>query len=284
MALLLTAPNLTEVVLKQLAERVYEASGIRLTDRQRPQIETRVAQRLQALRLDDPAEYEKHLGSEGSRSEEMEIFLDLLAVHESYFFREISQLSFVADDLVEEARERRGTEPVRIWSAGCVAGEEPYSLAMLLEDAEAWKKGPIDMLGTDMSATCLERARQAVYGKASLRQTSRARRSRFFEPVHGGLRVQASVRRRVRFRRMNLYREGPSGWMGQFDIILCRNLLLYFDVPARCRVVEALYSRLRPGGCLLLSRSETLLNVRTRLQTTEQGDEIVYRRAMEEKA
>ncbi len=243
-----------------------------------------MGQRLHALRLDDPAEYERHLESEGLRSEEMEIFLDLLAVHESYFFREISQLSFVAGGLIEEARARRGTEPVRVWSAGCAAGEEPYSLAMLLEEAEAWKKGPIEVLGTDMSATCLERARHAVYGRASLRQTSRARKGRFFEMVEGGVRVHASVRRRVRFRRLNLYREGPSGWMGQFDIILCRNLLLYFDVPARCRVVEALYSRVRPGGCLLLGRSETLLNVPTRLETIERGDEIVYFRAMGEKA
>lgn len=243
-----------------------------------------MGQRLQALRLDDPEDYEKHLESEGPRSEEMEIFLDLLAVHESYFFREISQLSLVAGGLLEEARKRRSTEPVRVWSAGCAAGEEPYSLAMLLEEAEAWKQGPIEMLGTDMSATCLERARQAVYGKASLRQTSRARRSRFFEAVDGGVRVRAAVRSRVRFQRMNLYREGPSGWMGQFDLILCRNLLLYFDVPARCRVVEALYSRLRPGGWLLLSRSETLLNIPTRLETIERGDEIVYRRAMGVKA
>ncbi len=204
--------------------------------------------------------------------------LDLLAVHESYFFREKEQLTLVARTLLAEARAERPQAVLRVWSAGCAAGEEPYSLVILMEESRLWQKGAFEILGTDLSASCLERARQGVYTTGALRETSNSRRSRWFEDWRHDVRLREPVHRRVHFQRLNLYQDAPCSWMGRFDVILCRNVLLYMDVEARQRVVETLHERLQPGGWLVLGRSETLLNLSTALQAVERSGEMLYRR------
>jgi chemotaxis protein methyltransferase CheR len=277
------AVSLSEAVLERLGRRVYEASGIRIGDTQRPLLEARLRSRLQALELVSAEEYERRLAAGGG---EMERLLDLLAVHESYFFREVSQLEVAARRLIPALRRQRPRDTVRVLSAGCSAGEEPYSLAMLLEEehpetegapAEG-RRGRCDILGADLSVSCLERARRGVYSAAALRDTTPARRRRFFEPAGDEWRVREVVRRRVRFIRANLYRDPERALMGRFDLILCRNVLLYFDAPARVRVVAMLHERLRPGGYLMVGRSETLLNVPSPLATLEIDGEAVYQR------
>lgn len=274
----LASPILSDVTYARLAREVYEASGIFLGERQRPLVEVRVRTRMEELGLGSEAEYERRLRAAGDRGGEMDRLLDLLAIHESYFFREATQIELVVRTLVPEAERARPGEPVRIWSAGCASGEEPYSLAMLLEEGGRWREGAFDLLGTDLSPSCLERARRGVYGAAALRDTSSARRARFFEPVSSEWRLRDSIRRRVRLRRLNLYRDTDLRGVGRFDAILCRNVLLYMDAAARARLVAALHDCLRPGGSLLVGRAETLLNVPSLLEAVERSGEMVYRR------
>lgn len=269
--------SLSDAAFERLGRRVYEASGIRIGDTQRPLLESRLRARLLALGLASAEEYEPRLAAGGA---EMERLLDLLAVHESYFFREISQLEVAARRLIPGIRRLRPREAVRVLSAGCSAGEEPYSLSMLLEEEGEGegRGGPCDILGTDLSLSCLERARRGVYSAAALRDTTPARRQRFFEAVGEEWRLRDDVRRRVRFLRANLYRDPERALMGRFDLILCRNVLLYFDAPARVRVVAMLHERLRAGGYLMVGRAETLLNVPSPLSTLEIDGEAVYQR------
>jgi chemotaxis protein methyltransferase CheR len=280
----LAFPALSQAALERLARRVYEASGIRLGDTQRPLLQSRLQARLQALGLTSPEEYERRLAA---GSGEMDRLLDLLAVHESYFFREISQLEVAVRHLIPAIRRLRPREAVRVLSAGCSAGEEPYSLAMLLEEQEpgegrgaAGGEGArsCDILGTDLSLSCLDRARRGVYSAAALRDTTQARRQRFFEAAEGEWCLRDDVRRRVRFLRANLYRDPERALMGRFDLILCRNVLLYFDAPARVRVVAMLHDRLRAGGYLIVGRAETLINVPSPLAALEIDGEAVYQR------
>jgi chemotaxis protein methyltransferase CheR len=266
-------------VFERLGRRVYDASGIRVGDARRPLLESRLRARMQALDLTSPEEYERLLAAGGT---EMDRLLDLLAVHESYFFREVSQLEVAVRRLIPDVRRWRPREAVRVLSAGCSAGEEPCSLAMLLEERgrEEGEEGggPCEILGTDLSLSCLERARRGVYSAAALRDTTPARRQRFFEAVGDEWRLREDVRRRVRFLRANLYRDAERALLGRFDLILCRNVLLYFDAPARVRVVAMLHERLRAGGYLIVGRTETLLNVPSPLETLEIDGEAVYRR------
>lgn len=275
----LAAPPFSEATLQRLVQGVYDASGIRLAERQRPLLEARVRARMVDLDLDSEAAYDQLLRAGGDRGGEMDRLLDLLAIHESYFFREISQLLLAVRRLVPAALRARPAEPVRIWSAGCASGEEPYSLVILLDEGGVWREGAFDILGTDLSPSCLERARRGIYSAAALRDTTPARRGRYFERSSGEWRLRDELRRRVRLRRLNLYRESDLGVVGRFDLILCRNVLLYMDAPARARVVATLHDRLRAGGWLLVGRSETLLNVPSPLEAVELDGEVAYRRA-----
>ncbi len=273
----LLAPALDPAVLRRLAQDVYEASGIRLGERQEPFLQARLRARLADLKLRSLEEYEKLLRS-GDRAAEMDVLLDRLAIHESYFFREAPQLDVAVGRLLPRAQAAHPGERVRVWSAGCAAGEEPYSLAMLLQERACWQEGAFDLLGTDLSPSCLERARRGAYSEPALRDTTPARRARFFERAGAEWRLRESVRRCVRLRRLNLYRDRDLGVMGRFDLILCRNVLLYMDAAARERVVATLRDRLRPGGYLLVGRTETLLNVPSALEASEIEGEAVYRR------
>jgi len=128
-------PSIEEATYERLARRIYEASGIHLGERQRGLLETRLRSRMQDLRLQSTAAYEKCLRAAPSGEEELDRLLDLLAIHESYFFREESQLELIVRRLIPQLRQGRESEPVRIRSAGCSAGQEPYSLAMLIEES-----------------------------------------------------------------------------------------------------------------------------------------------------
>lgn len=271
------ATPLEPAVLQRLAQDVYEASGIHLGERQEPLLLARLCARLAELGLRSLDEYEERLRS-GDRGAEMDVLLDRLAIHESYFFRETPQLDLAVGRLVPQAQAAHPGERVRVWSAGCAAGEEPYSLVMLLQERGVWQEGAFDLLGTDLSPSCVERARRGAYSGPALRDTTPARRARFFERAGAEWRLRESVRRCVRLRRLNLYRSRDLGVLGRFDLILCRNVLLYMDAAARERVVAALSDRLRPCGTLVVGRTETLLNVASALETTEIDGEVVYRR------
>jgi len=277
-SLRLDTPRLDAAAYERLARGVYDASGIQLGDRHRSIVEARVETRLRELGLAEPAAYERLLRSGPGRVEEMDHLLDLLAVHESYFFRESSQLELAARTLLPEAQRARDGQTVRVWSAGCASGEEPYSLAILLEESRAWRDGAIEIIGTDLSPSCLKRAREGAYGSAALRDTSAARRARYFDHRGTQVSLRDKVRRQVRFQRLNLYRDRALAGLGHFDLILCRNVLLYFDAAARARVVACLHEHLRAGGWLVVGRAETLLNVPSPLEAFERDGEVVYRR------
>jgi chemotaxis protein methyltransferase CheR len=181
------------------------------------------------------------------------LLVEHAVVGETYFFRHPEQLAALSHQLLAQ---RPLDRPLRAWSAGCATGEEPYTLAMML--LEAGRAAAEDqILGSDVSSRALEAARAGHYGEWSLRQLAPELRTRFFVPAGRRLAVVPEVRRRVEFRRHNLVRDRPP--LGGFDLILCRNVLVYFTAQTAAAVLTRLADALRPGGWLLVGPLEVAL-------------------------
>ena len=198
-------------------------------------------------------------------------------MNETYFLRETAQLELIVNRLVPELLSR-GDAPVRILSAGCSTGEEPYGIALLLNEAGI-QPDAVEILGIDVSSRAVAAARRGRYSEWSLRNVSAAMRDRYFERDDKGYRLVPGVASRVRFELLNVSDVEGTFWAtSRFDIVLCRNVLIYFDVQSRRRVIDNLYQRLVPGGYLLLGHSESLLNLSTAFELVHLREDLVYRK------
>lgn len=266
--------------LHLLRDLFSQTSGFLLREDLKFIAERRLAPRLELLGLRDFAAYARYLRFDARGADELESAIDLLVPHETYFFREPTQLRCFEDELmplVEKKNER--TRGLQVWSAGCSTGEEPYTLSMLLHDRPTVKGWDLDILGTDLSRKALTAARKAEYGPMALRATTAERRSRFFENLEGGrVRPLPEYREPVRFGQLNLLDTSAASLLPRFDLIFCRNVLIYFDPDTRRRVIELFFERLNLGGYLLLGHSENLLQLSTRFELVQLEGDLVYRR------
>jgi len=263
-----------------LADLFLQACGFVLRDDLTFVAERRLAPRLEALGLRDFGAYHRFLRFDPRGPDELETAIDLLVPHETYFFREPQQLqSFEGEVLpVVEAR-AANTRRLTLWSAGCSTGEEAYTLAMLLVDRPSLAGWDLDVLGTDLSRMSLSHARHAEYGATALRATKPEQLTRYFDALPAGRhRVKDAYRAPVRFGQLNLLDQKAAAVLPRFDVVLCRNVLIYFDTATRRRVVDLFFDRLLPGGFLLLGHSENLLSLSTRFEIVQLSGDLVYRR------
>ena len=257
------------VALARLAELVERESGIVVKESQMQALVAalrRVSPETTAEALlagDDPIEHSLLLGR----------LVDQLAVQETFFLREPSELEAIDWDRLLALARARGAGEVSVWVAACASGEEAYSVAMLATEAFGHGRPPVSILATDISATALRRAEDGVYSERSVRELSPQRHDRFL--VREGRRsvVGEQLRSLVRLRRHNLVAE-PSPPPGEvpFDLVLCRNVLIYFGSDTAERVVGSLRSALHPGGDLILGAADRLASSARRLGAIAAGD------------
>jgi chemotaxis protein methyltransferase CheR len=273
-------PELTGDALHLLRDLFAQHSGLFLRDDLTFVAERRLAPRLDMLGLRDFLSYHRYLRFDPRGADELDTAIDLLVPHETYFFREPAQLEcFVNEVMPLLQANNAGSRSLRLWSAGCASGEEAYTLAMLALDAPAFDGWALDILGTDVSRAALAQARHAAYGPLGLRTTTPAQRARYFEPAEQGrLRVQMRYRAPVRFEQLNLLDVAGAALLPEADVIFCRNVLMYFDAQTRRKVVDLLYSRLRPRGLLLLGHAEHLLGAGSPFELLQLRGDLVYRK------
>ena len=266
--------------LHLLRDIFSQASGFLLREDLKFIAERRLAPRLELLGLRDFAGYARYLRFDARGADELESAIDLLVPHETYFFREPTQLRCFEHELmplVEKKNER--TRALQVWSAGCSTGEEPYTLSMLLHGRPSLQGWDLDILGTDLSRKALTSARKAEYGPMALRATTPEQKAQFFESIEGGrVRLLQKFRDPVRFGQLNLLDTTAASLLPRFDVIFCRNVLIYFDPATRRRVIELFFERLNHGGYLLLGHSENLLHLSTRFELVQLEGDLVYRR------
>jgi chemotaxis protein methyltransferase CheR len=252
-----TTLGLGERELQRLSRLLYDASGITLHDGKGPLVLARLHKRIKERGHTSFAVYLDAVERDKTGAALAEL-VDAMATNHTSFFREAQHFAYLESSIVPPLRDRRVPVPFKVWSMPCSTGEEPYSLAMALLDA-ALPAG-FTILASDVSTKALTRARAGVYRRQTVAGLPQALLRRHFERglarEDGLVRVNAAVRRYVAFKRLNLI-DLPD--LGQrFDVIFCRNLLIYFDQTAQQRAIQALERHLMPGGHLFISHSESL--------------------------
>jgi chemotaxis protein methyltransferase CheR len=200
--------------------------------------------------------------------------MDAFSVQETYFWREIDQVRALVDIVVPQWFARNlGT--LRIWSAACATGEEPYTLAMALEEG-GWGHHPIQIRGSDASEAALEKARAGLYRERSFRALAPALREKYFVPAPGGSQLRKEIMDRVTFHRANLVQPVEVTPLADAYVIFCRNVFIYFSPAAISRVVASFAAVMPPGGHLFVGASESLLKLTNDYELEEKGNAFVY--------
>jgi chemotaxis protein methyltransferase CheR len=264
-----------------LRDFVYQHCGLHFTEDSKYLLEKRLGKRLQQHRLKNFKEYFYLLRYGQQKEQELSEVVDALTTNETYFFREEFQLKTFTQEILPELRERKardGDRRLRVWSAGCSTGEEPYTIAMLMLEQPELRGWQIDIIGTDISQRVLQGARKAVYGSSSFRATEPTYLQRYFTEVDGRHRISDQVKGLVTISHLNLFDAPRVALLGKMDVVFCRNVIIYFDLAAKKRVVDAFYQRLRPEGFLLLGHSESLMNITNAFVLRHFAHDMVYQR------
>jgi chemotaxis protein methyltransferase CheR len=273
-------PEMSAEEFRLLRDHVYSHCGILVREDMKFVMERRMWPRLEALGLRDFTGYHRYLSNDAQRREELEAAVEALTTHETYFFREPGQLEAFSEEVLPVLQQRNAAlKRVRIWSAGCSTGEEAYTLAMLLRQSRRFEGWDVEVYGTDISRRVLATARRAEYGPSSLRAAPPEQVARFFIPLGANkVRVKDEVRAWVSFGQLNLLDAEACQLVPRMDAIFCRNVMIYFDLPARRRVLQSFHERLVPGGYLLLGHSENLLNLGADFELVHLHGDLAYRR------
>ena len=248
---------------------LHATAGISLDADKRELVYARLARRLRALRMTAFSDYMALVTSSHGAAERVH-FINALTTNLTAFFREPHHFDFLAGHLLPEALRRHAADrPVRIWSAGCSTGEEPYSIAMVAQEALAASPGlELEILATDLDSSVVASARQGRYARERIASLSAQRSRKWFCPVPGTggeyVEVKPELQKPVTFRQLNLMHDWPE--QGPFELIFCRNVVIYFDRPTRRQLFERYADCLCDGGYLFLGRSETLHDLSDRFE------------------
>ncbi len=275
-----SAPEMADEEFHSIKDLIYDHCGIYFERDKKYLLTNRLSRRLSVLQLPSFKDYFLFLKYDRHRDEELSVVLDLLTTNETYFFRESYQLKAFTDEIMPEITKRKTERNLRIWSAGCSTGEEPYTIAILLLELmnrgklKGWQ---IEILGSDISQRVLKVARKGVYGPNSFRETDE-RYLAYFQQDGGKKKARDAVRQMVSFTHLNLLDENKTCLLRTMDVIFCRNVLIYFDIVAKKKVVKNLYNRLDEGGCLFLGHSESLMNISTRFELKHLKNDLIYQK------
>ena len=248
-------------------------------DNKRYYIDRRLAERITATASGSFPSYFAMLRSDADH--EIEHLVNAFTVNETYFYREDHQLRCMTANLLADILTRKKAEdPIRIWSIPCSTGEEPYSIAIwLMENWSEVDKYNIEIVGSDIDTKALKAAAEGIYGARALMRLSREVVDRYFERLEGGqVQIDGGLRNSVQFTRANLIDAQDMARYRDFDIVFCRNVLIYFDDASRRMAAENLYDCLRPGGFICLGHSETMSRISPLFSVCRFSDAIVYRR------
>lgn len=251
---------LTDRDLGQIVRLVYDRSGITLHEGKRSLVTARLQKRLRIHGYRTFSDYLKHVENDAAGDELVEL-LDAIATNHTYFFREEQHFEMLVSKVLPEWRAKPSGGPFKVWSAACSTGEEPYTIAMTLRDQSPAPEFTI--VASDLSTKALRAAKAAVYkmqGVESLpKEVLRTHFERGMGEQAGLVRVSAAVRRHVTFKNLNLLEIKDLG--DRFDVVFCRNVMIYFDKAVQQRVVQMLERHIKPGGYLFISHAESLNGV-----------------------
>lgn len=254
---------ITDGEFRRLSDLIRSHTGIVLSDHKRALMCSRLAKRLRHYGLNRYQDYYDLLTESPAGKQELQAMINAITTHKTQFFRESHHFRFLFEHiLLPFRRQLRRSPPLRIWSAGTSSGEEAYSIAMTVREAIPDRLDPaVRILATDISTDTLRRAEAGVYTMALAREVPEVLLHRYFlkgQGLHDGqVSAKPELRSLIWFRQLNLM-DNPWPLDSRFDVIFCRNVLIYFDQAAQRKLVSRFHSLLEPGGALMLGHSEAL--------------------------
>lgn len=270
--------SLSESEFRLFADLIQKECGFSFSIEKRAFLESRLRRRMDDLGVKSASEYYGLIRNSVTRSQELPALLDVLMVCETSFFRNPPQFDLFRDCILPEViarKEKTGSKMLRLWSAGCATGQEPYSIVMSLFEAvpnvESWA---IRVFASDLSFTALERAQKGIYRLDQLKGISSDLRNRYFREEGDCYVVRDELKRRVVFDYHNLKHD--NGLRG-LDVVFCRNVMIYFNADEQRSLIERFVSCLMPGGFLFLGHAESLQSLSNRFRMVHRNKGIAYR-------
>ncbi|MBP2547949.1 chemotaxis protein methyltransferase CheR [Neorhizobium galegae] len=265
--------------LEEICAIVYSRSGMVFGETKRYYIERRIADLMRQRQIQSVSSYLSILRSDPA---EMERLINSFTVNETYFYRELHQLSCLSNSILPDIiRLKQPGDRIRIWSMPCASGEEPYSIAIwLLENWPLVDAYHIEIVGSDIDTAVLRQAVEGYFGPRSLSRLPPDLLARYFEPEQDQQqRLIQDLRESVIFLKGNIVDRQSLTALGRFDVIFCRNLLIYFDEAAREAAARNLHALLNPGGYICLGHTESMTRISQSFEPVRFPDAIVYREA-----
>jgi chemotaxis protein methyltransferase CheR len=246
---------------------VYQIAGINLKENKEALVRARLMKRLRVLGLRNVADYLKLIETHG-KSEEVNCLIDVMTTNKTSFFREMNHFDFLRDNVLPQLTAKR----LRFWSAACSSGEEPYTLAMMLcEHLPGVEGRDVRILATDISRRMLEKARQAVYPQEVVHEAPLPRYQKYFVALShgrcGSVQIASKARNLVHLAYLNLMEPWPM--KGCFQVIFCRNVMIYFDRPTQQELINRFWELLEEGGFLFVGHSEGLSAIQHRFRCVQ---------------
>jgi chemotaxis protein methyltransferase CheR len=274
-----SAQSLGDAQYRRFVEFIYRSTGIWFEETKKYFVEKRLRERMEILGIDNFRDY-YFLLKFGSNARELQELYNRLTVNETYFFRDFPQLAGFAEEvlpLIVRQKKKVGDNTFRIWSAGCSTGEEAYTLAIILlemlPDSANWK---IQITATDINSKVLDSARKGLYGARSVKDMPPEYLERYFTQRLDFNLVNQSLKGLISFNNLNLSEDKEMQDYQGFDVVFCRNVLIYFDTESRQQVVERFYRSLHTGGYIFLGHSESVGRITELFKMRRVGEHIVY--------
>jgi chemotaxis protein methyltransferase CheR len=273
--------DLTDPALAKIRDLVYRISGIFQADNKFYLLASRCQRRMKVLASATFANYLEHLTIRSNRDAELRNLLNEITIGETYFFRSSSQIDAVSKIILPKVTSmpsKQAVKKIRIWSAGCSTGEEPYTMSILLIEQllQKFSGWSFEIVATDLNDNSILKCREGLYAEYAVRNLSPQMRDKYFKPEAALHRVRDEVRAHVKFDRLNLQDQSKILFMKGFDIIFCCNVLIYFDGASKKRTVEHFYSGLLPGGYFFLGNSESLYGINDQFRLLHFPSAIAY--------
>ena len=273
---------ITDDDFQKFREFFYRKTGINFEPTKRYFVDKRLIDRIEATGSGDFRNYFIKLRFQAS-GEEVQQLTNLMTVNETYFLREEYQFACLVNSILPEITQRKTEQsPIRIWCIPSSSGEEPYSVALYL--MERWagiSKWDVEIISSDIDTGILHKARVGRYSQRSVQHLPKPWLNRYFKPVGDEFQISDDLRQAVEFTRVNLADPADTRPYRNFDVIFCRNLLIYFDDVSRKSAAETFYDALKPGGFICLGHSESMSRISSLYKVRKFADAIVYQKSLE---
>jgi chemotaxis protein methyltransferase CheR len=278
------APSISDEDFLKFKEFFYRRTGISFELSKRYFVDKRLIERIEATGTGTFRGYFTHLRLQAS-GEELQQLTNLMTVNETYFLREEYQFRCLVDSILPEIiRHRIGTDTIRIWCIPSSSGEEPYSIAMyLMENWPGISKWDVEIISSDIDTGILRRARAGRYSARSVQHVPAHWMVKYFKSIGDEYQLCNDIRNAIEFTRVNLSEAADTLTYRNFDVIFCRNLLIYFDDLSRQTAAEMFFEALKPGGFICLGHSESMSRISSLFKVRKFPEAIVYQKGLEAK-